>query len=185
VRQLIEEKFDAVQKHQWDQQWRSFKFGIVQHVFQQRIPDIFKHTLRFAFGYNQAGSDQEVLSDMGQKLGEGQQFLLTAQGVIFGNLGQLLGLYQRAAVLSGQIARVAELQEVLDDITTRGRPEQGQGTTTIEAGVERIVMAGVDIVTPTGAAVAAGLSVAVGRGQVTQSLYRCHAIEAPPERSER
>jgi len=86
-----------------------FKLGWAQQIFDARIPEILKNSLRFYFGVYFGGTDAEILLDQGASLNAAQQFLVTAQETIFQNLGRLVSLPSTFYNIAGKVQRIAEL----------------------------------------------------------------------------
>eukprot|EP01043_Picozoa_sp_COSAG02_P030355 COSAG02_NODE_1933_length_10319_cov_22.624168_10_plen_218_part_00 len=111
-REIVEEAHEKLMGHQWLINWMNFKLGIVQDVFQSRIPDVFQWVLRFGYSYRYGGTDAQVLADSGASLNKNQTYLMSVIPQISGNLGAAIALSDRFAQVAGQIVRVAEFQEV-------------------------------------------------------------------------
>ena len=62
------------------------------------------------------GSDEDMLADKGSAVFLGQQYLQEMAGMIFGEMGAIMNLSERFAYLSGKVSRVAELQEIMDEL---------------------------------------------------------------------
>ena len=67
-----------------------FKLGWAQQIFDARIPEILKNSLRFYFGLYFGGTDAEILMDQGQSLNAAQQFLVRKLESVFLNLASQL-----------------------------------------------------------------------------------------------
>lgn len=111
-REIVEEAHANLMDHQWKIYWMNFKLGIVQDVFQSRIPEVFQWVLRFNYSYRYGGTDAQVLADSGASLNKNQTYLMSVIPQISGNLGAAIALSDRFAQVAGQIVRVAEFQEV-------------------------------------------------------------------------
>ena len=191
--QIVNSRFHAMLEHDWKRLYANFKFQIVEDVFRSRFPDILQWVLRFSYGYTQGGTDEEILADGGRTLNLKQAQLVSMSGMVFAELGVLIGLAEKFATVAGKTQRVAELQEVLDEIEKdavhsvgdevltkmppidadrkchstemylqEAWPEAGGAHITgdgSERSVEaKIVLNGVDLVTPRGDAIATGVS---------------------------
>ena len=102
--------------HDWMRLVANFKFQIVEDVFRSRVPDILQWVLRFTYGVSKGGTDEAILADGGADLNLRQTQLVSMSGMVFGELGVLIGLAEKFATIAGKTQRVAELQEVLDEI---------------------------------------------------------------------
>lgn len=109
-------RFDTLLAHDWLRLKANFKFQIVEDIFKNRIPDLLQWVLRFMYGYLKGGSDAEIVADGGASLNANQQQLVLMNGMVFGELGVLIGLTEKFATVSGKTQRIAEFQEVLDEI---------------------------------------------------------------------
>eukprot|EP01050_Picozoa_sp_SAG11_P003032 SAG11_NODE_163_length_13928_cov_29.869188_7_plen_446_part_00 len=123
--QLTDQKFDALQKHDWKLRIIEFKFGIIRDFFERKIPDVLQSSLTFSFAYSFGGTDAQMLADGGEHFNTNVQFLSNAMGVVMGNLGALIQLSERWARIAGRVGRIAELQEVIDrvEVCTGGRKQ--------------------------------------------------------------
>ena len=59
------------------------------------------------------------LAKGGAQLNFGQAYLMSTLPVLFGNLGAVMGLSDRLSDVAGKVERIAELQEVLDEVEKR------------------------------------------------------------------
>ena len=48
-RLVVEERFDAMMKHQWITHWIDAKFQVIQDIFQTRIPEVLQWVLLFSY----------------------------------------------------------------------------------------------------------------------------------------
>lgn len=94
--------------------------SLPQDVFQNRIPEGAQWLMRFAYGVVAGGTDEEMLADKGQKVNLGQVYLASMCGEVFSSLGAMIGLVQNCAQMSGKLARVSEMLEVLDELDEQG-----------------------------------------------------------------
>ena len=62
--------------------------------------------LRFSYGYLKGGTDAEIVADSGAQLNANQQQLVLMNGMIFGELGVLIGLTEKFATVGGKTQRV-------------------------------------------------------------------------------
>ena len=127
-RQTTEAAFTDLMTHEWDRHYANFKFQLVDDVFRQRIPETIQWILRFSYGINAGGTDAEMLADKGQKVFLGQQYVMQMAMSIFAELGAVMGLAESFATLAGRVQRVAEVQEVLDELEM-SYPETAIGDT--------------------------------------------------------
>lgn len=176
----VESRFEALMAHDWSRMYMQFKVRVISDIFQSRIPEIAQYVIRFAFGYLVAGTDADIMADRGAQLNHGQAYLMSTLPVLFGNLGAVLGLSDRLSDVVGKIERVAELQEVLDEVESRqaadrfaeqARTSKSGSTatdrgpnTTAPSGDQEIKFSRADIVTPNGDAVAVGLNCSISPG---------------------
>ena len=126
--QTVELAFNNLMKHEWDRHLANFKFHLVDDVFRQRMPEIIQWILRFSYGIVAGGTDAEILADKGQKVFLGQQYVMQMAMSIFAELGAVMGLAESFATLAGRVQRVAEVQEVLDELEL-SYPESAIGDT--------------------------------------------------------
>ena len=174
----VERRFGALMAHDWARMYMQFKVRVVSDIFQSRIPEIAQYVIRFAFGYLVAGSDADVLADHGARLNYGQAYLMSTLPVLFGNLGAVISLSDRLHDIAGRVERVAELQEVLDEVEHKQatdrlaeRVRAEQATVAAAAapaggtrGDDAIRFEAADIVTPKGDAIAVSLSCEISCG---------------------
>jgi ATP-binding cassette subfamily D (ALD) long-chain fatty acid import protein len=105
-------------------------------------------------------------SNKGADLNSGQVYIMRAIGAVFGSLGQLLSWPERIAVLAGNVKRVAELDEVLSDLEKSISTTANSGASVEDCGDDlRIVLDGVDVVTPAGECCVSNLSLEISHGQ--------------------
>lgn len=192
----VEDRFEALMAHDWSRMFLQFKVRVVSDIFQSRIPEIAQYVIRFAFGYLVAGTDADVLADRGARLNHGQAYLMSTLPVLFGNLGAVIGLSDRLHDIAGRVERVAELQEVLDEVETRQAQDRAaeqartaqhssrDPPTTRTAGGDvmasldrkqpapEIRFESADIVTPNGEAIAVGLSCSIRPGNAVMVTGR-------------
>jgi ABC-type uncharacterized transport system fused permease/ATPase subunit len=192
-REIVEESHAALMDHQWKINWMNFKLGLVQDVFQSRIPDVFQWVLRFGYGYLYGGTDAEVLADGGAMLNKNQTYLMAVLPQISNNLGAAIGLSTRFAEIAGQIVRVAEFQEVLDELEEQQvadaaraskRTDSGDSRKSAEGGSvvhdgiytgttePKITLDDVTIVTPAGECITTGLTCQVTPGSALMCTGR-------------
>ena len=65
--------------------------------------------LRFSYGYLKGGTDAEIVADSGAQLNANQQQLVLMNGMIFGELGVLIGLTEKFATVGGKTQRVSSV----------------------------------------------------------------------------
>jgi ABC-type uncharacterized transport system fused permease/ATPase subunit len=162
----VDGRFDALMAHDWSRNFMQFKVRVVSDVFQARIPEVAQYVIRFAFGYLVVGSDAEVLADHGLQLNHGQTYLMSTLPVLFSNLGAVIGLSDRLHDVAGRVERVAELQEVLDEVEARQAEDRVAERARVEAQQQHheIRFDAADVVTPNGEAIAVGLSCRIRPG---------------------
>jgi hypothetical protein len=83
--------------------------------------------LRFSYGVMHGGSDADMLADKGQKVNMGQQYVGSMCHEVFESLGQMIGMVEQVAYLTGKTARVSELLEVLDELDEAAGHPSGEG----------------------------------------------------------
>ena len=217
-REIVEESHAKLMDHQWKINWMNvhspycfswwhrcsnrlmgicgcfqFKLGLVQDIFQSRIPDVFQWVLRFGYGYLYGGTDADVLSDGGAMLNKNQTYLMAVLPQISGNLGAAIGLSDRFAQAAGHIVRFAEFQEVLDELEEQqavdaaraskwtGGSDSGncaEDDSVLHGGIytttaePRITLDEVTIVTPAGECITTGLSCSVKPGSALMCTGR-------------
>ena len=115
-RQVAMRSFESVQELEWERHYANFKYQIVEDLFRSRIPEVLQWVLRFSYGVSAGGTDAEMVADRGSKVFLGQQRLQEMAAMIFGEMGAIMNLSERFAYLSGKVSRVAELQEVMDEL---------------------------------------------------------------------
>ena len=153
-RTIVEARFAAVTKHEWERLWIDFKFRCVQDVFQTRIPDVLQWTIRFMYGYLYGGTDEQIIADKGATINVGQAYIMAMIPQITGNLGACLQVATFAAEMAGKIDRTAELQEILDELDDELELQNEARAAAVAAeeadgnGDIKIVMLDADIVTP-------------------------------------
>jgi ABC-type uncharacterized transport system fused permease/ATPase subunit len=125
--QIVNTRFHALLEHDWERMYVNFKFQIFENIFRTQVPDTLQWVLRFAYGYSKGGSDEAILADGGQQLNRGQTQLVAMCGIVFGELGVLLGLAEKFATISGKAQRVGEFQELLDELEAGMDPGQRIG----------------------------------------------------------
>eukprot|EP01051_Picozoa_sp_SAG22_P012762 SAG22_NODE_1357_length_4629_cov_10.880922_1_plen_744_part_10 len=191
-REIVEKSHAKLMDHQWKIIWMNFKLGIVQDIFQSRIPDVFQWVLRFGYGYLHGGTDAEVLADGGAMLNKNQTYLMAVLPQISGNLGAAIALSDRFAQIAGQIVRVAEFQEVLDELEEEQAADAARalkrqtGSGDRQTGDDAVVHSGiytgttepkitlddVTIVTPAGECIATGLTCSITPGRALMCTGR-------------
>ena len=67
--------------------------------------------LRFSYGYLKGGTDAEIVADSGAQLNANQQQLVLMNGMIFGELGVLIGLTEKFATVGGKTQRVRPVSD--------------------------------------------------------------------------
>jgi ABC-type uncharacterized transport system fused permease/ATPase subunit len=132
-REIVEQAHEELMDHQWKINWMNFKLGMVQDIFQSRVPEVFQWVLRFGYSYRYGGTDAEVLADGGASLNMNQAYLQSVIPQISGNLGAAIALSDRFAQVAGQIVRVAEFQEVLDELEEQQDAASARATATAAA----------------------------------------------------
>lgn len=181
-KQIVELAHAEVMDHDWLRNWMNFKLQLVQDVFQNRIPDVFQWVLRFGFGVLYHSNDEDVLADGGAQLNKDQTYLMAVIPQIAGNIGQAIALADRFAQVAGQIVRVAEFQEVLDEIEEQqdldrrkaanaadgqNKPDPGtfdyHGGTYAPTKEKKIVFQDVSVVTPAGECITHSLEAEVNK----------------------
>lgn len=65
--------------------------------------------LRFSYGYSKGGTDEEILADGGRTLNLKQAQLVSMSGMVFAELGVLIGLVSTHAIRSRESAPVCML----------------------------------------------------------------------------
>ena len=93
--QIVNKRFQAMLEHDWMRLYANFKFQIVEDVFRSRVPDILQWVLRFTYGVTKGGTDEQILNDGGRQLNLAQSQLVSMSGMVFGELGVLLGLAEK------------------------------------------------------------------------------------------
>ena len=190
-REIVEMAHKKLMAHDWKRNWMNFKLNIVQDIVQSRIPEVFQWTLRFGFGYLYGGSDEEVLADNGASLNRDQTYLMAVLPQIAGNLGQAIALADRFAQVAGQIVRVAEFQEVLDEIeqqreidankSVKDVSTQSSATGDYHGGKyvpvteEKIVFKDVSVVTPAGECITHSLTAEITKNNALMLTGRSAA----------
>ena len=135
-------------------------------MFEGHIPGLLSWIIQFYFGKLMGGTDEAMVANKGADLNSGQVYIMRAIGAVFSSLGQLLSWPERFAVLAGNVKRVAELDEVLSDMEKSISTTANSGAVVEDCGDDlRIVMDGVDVVTPAGECCVANLSVSLSHGQ--------------------
>ena len=174
-REIVEQAHAELMDHSWKINWMTMKLGVVQDIFQSRIPDIFQWVLWFTYAVMHGGTDAQVLSDGGAALTQNQTMLMEVIPQVSGNLGAAIALSDRFAQVAGQIVRVAEFQEVLDELeeiqeadAALAKPKaqtvaSADGTSSTRgtyAGTKerKISLNDVTVVTPAGECIVTGLS---------------------------
>jgi hypothetical protein len=138
---------------------------------QSQVPDVAQWLIRFAYGVNHGGSDEELVADRGGDMNRGSTYLMAVLPQIFGSLGGLINLSGKISEWAGRIDRIAELQEVLDDVEAAAKATKLESAAAaVGAGAEaaaapKIELSSVDIVTPRGEAIAVGVSCEVAPGR--------------------
>jgi ABC-type uncharacterized transport system fused permease/ATPase subunit len=200
-KEIVEKAHEKLMAHQWSINWMNFQLNVVQDVIQSRIPDVFQWVLRFSFGYYFGGTDEDVLADAGASLNRNQTYLMAVIPQISGNMGAAISLADRFAQVAGQIVRVAEFQEVLDELeeeqgkdaaraeqlmspqsrAQRAPAETSPKSSHLYSGVytgttqSKISLRDVDIVTPAGECIVAGLTAEVTQGNALMLTGRSAA----------
>ena len=136
------------------------QFGMINTIVTEDGPGQIQWLLRMAFAVFQAGSDSAIIADKGASMNKNQLLLLTANDQVFSGLKKLFAYIEKFASLSGFIARLGELDEVLVDLAEADIADTGSGEYEAAEGNE-LSFSGVDIVTPTGSCLASGISLSV------------------------
>lgn len=136
------------------------QFNLINAFMTEELPGQIQWLLRMAYGVFQAGTDSEIIADKGASMNKNQLLLLTANGQVFEGLRRMFAYLEKFAALSGFIARLGELDEVLADLTEEDPAGASHGEYETSTDPE-LRFDGVDIVTPTGSCLAANVSVSV------------------------
>ena len=163
-------------RHDWLRNWVNFKFRIVEDLFQSRFPDLIQWTVRFYFG-RLFFSDEKLLADRGAAMYRGQTQLASMTLQLFAFMGGIIRMSAEPwATLSGKIARIAELDEVMEQLEMQQQASAGGGAAGATAGAAAVLHGGTvvhsneeavielkeaDIVTPAGVAMVSALSLRV------------------------
>ena len=134
------------------------QFGLVNTIITEDMPGQIQWMLRMAYGVFQAGSDADIIADKGASMNKNQLLLFTANGQVFEGLRRMFAYIEKFASLSGFVARLAELDEVLTDLSKEELAADGEYKT---AESNELVFDAVDIVTPAGKCLAQAVSVKV------------------------
>ena len=164
---IVNERFTEVMGLEWTRNWLTFKFRIVEDIFKQRLPDMIQWILVFAYALWEGGTDSEMMADHGQKVNIGVVYLQGLQGQLFGCLGRLISLAEPYANMTGMIANISEVLEVMDELEKPGSVANPLGAeeTVYVTTSDTIELREADLVTPSGACFASGLSLTVREGK--------------------
>ena len=101
---------------EWERHYANFKYQIAEDLFKARLPEILQWVLRFFVAVSAGGTNAEMVSDLGGSMFAMQHQLQQMANLIFGEMGAVMQLAERFAFLFSKVSRVAELQEVMDQL---------------------------------------------------------------------
>lgn len=160
---IIHTRFTEVMALEWTRNWLTFKFRVVEDIFKQRIPDMLQWIIVFLYGYWYGGTDEQMLADKGAKVNLGQVYLQSLQVQLFDCLGRLISLAEPWANMTGMLANISEVLEVMDELEKPGSVAnplvEGATSGQVTTNNELIRLERADIVTPGGSCFASDLSV--------------------------
>lgn len=156
---IVGQRFKELMTHDWLRNWVNFKFRIVEDLFQARMPDLIQWAVRFSYG--RSFTDAQVIADKGSQMYQGQVQLASMTQSLFGHMGIILRMSgEPFATLTGKVARIAELDEVMQEIENDLVASTASGRV---VGTDEPVVTfdGVDIVTPQGKNLAESVNLTV------------------------
>ena len=156
---VVRDRFDSIQAASASKARKDFVFGVAKRIIIHTIPDRIQDYVRFSHAWDNF-SDEDLIENSGVDLARELHNIWATNQVMIGAVQELLDFSDKVAELSGYVVRIAEFDEVMDDLAAIK-----QESNTKTADQEEVGFDGVDLVTPGGECLAKRLSVTVKKGQ--------------------
>ncbi|XP_024526475.1 ABC transporter D family member 1 isoform X1 [Selaginella moellendorffii] len=175
--QVIEQRFNSLLRHDRKLLKKRWTFGVADEFVTKQLPHIVTWALSLLYAVEHTG-DRSSTSVQGE-LAHDLRFLASVVSQSFLAFGDILELYRKFLELSGGIARVSELEELVRSAQHEAKPACTSSTdplklieetrisskTLLLEDNDEIIFSDVDIVTPSQKMLARKLSFRVQPGQ--------------------
>jgi ABC-type uncharacterized transport system fused permease/ATPase subunit len=168
-RTVVKARFDKVDAGLKRKAVLDFRFGICKGLIVHSIPDWIAIAIRFAHAADQFTDEQLLAPGAAGELSTQLHTIWHTNQIMIGAIQELLDFSDELATMSGFVVRIAEFNEVLDDLLTRDGPaaraESESGGGGGGGGGGAIGFDDVALVTPGAECLAKHLSVAIEPGK--------------------
>jgi len=160
-RLVVKARFSRVLEALEEKSWMDFRFGIIKSLVIFVFPERLKDYIRFQHAVDEFADDGALLADGGAELSEQQSTIWESNQLIVAATQEVLDFSDKISSVTGVIARLAELNEAMDDLDG----VYGKSAPAHPRGSDTIALENVDLVTPGAECLAKNLNVEVKHGE--------------------
>jgi ABC-type uncharacterized transport system fused permease/ATPase subunit len=160
---VVQERYKMVDKALAGKANEDLAFNVAKRVIIHTLPDRVMDYVRFSHALDNF-TDADLIADSGASLSVELHNIWATTQVMLGAIQELLEFSDKVAAVSGIVVRIAEFNEVLDDLATQASAANKDVS---DANRDSPVLGfeGVDLVTPGGECLAKKLSITIEHGK--------------------
>jgi ABC-type uncharacterized transport system fused permease/ATPase subunit len=160
---VVQERYQSVDKALANKANKDLAFNVAKRIIIHTVPDRLQDYIRFNHASDNF-TDADLIADSGASLSVQLHNIWATNQVMLGAIQELLEFSDKVAAVSGIVVRIAEFNEVLDDLEVQASATNKE-VSAANKDSPVVGYEGVDLVTPGGECLAKKISIKIEHGK--------------------